>query len=135
MQPDEVYVGLNDLKLSYGVAFQYQLLAEGKVDCIRKHFPGTGFGFGGITVLDKGKPLATRNILKELARLNSTQVIIRRAFKRDIENRDLIFEVNRIKRFYTEALMRTPSCIEAEHKSIMGIIQEISFDSTPIGSA
>jgi hypothetical protein len=115
---DEVYVGLNDLGLAYGVAFQYQLLADGVVDQVRGELPLHDFGFGGITVLDQGRPLATRHILKELARFGAMQVIARRAFKCDIVSREMGTEVKRLKRFYEECLLRPPVRVAEERLEV-----------------
>ncbi len=122
---DEVYVGLNDLGLSFGYVFQYQLVAEGLVDIVRENFPTSDFGFGGITILDKGNPLPTRNIIKELARLKANQVIIRRAFKRDILGRDMTLEVRRLKKFYSKCLALPPEHLEADHLVFIKTVEKL----------
>lgn len=122
---DEVYVGLNDLGLSYGKQFCYQLMADGTVDRVRACFPDKPFGFGGLTVLDGGQPLAARLIVKELARLRCTQVILRRAFKRDVVGRDMAVEVQRLKAFYAECRLRTAEESERDRVAVAQAIMEI----------
>ena len=122
---DEVYVGLNDLRISYELEFSYQLLAEGIIDQVRENFPRVDFGFGGITILDYGQPLATRDIIKELARLKSTQVIVRRAFKRDIEGRNMNIEGNRLKRYFELCLSYSESEVAFHHKAVKQQIEDI----------
>jgi len=125
IEVDEVYVGLNDLGLSYGNIFPYQFVANGLVDRVRENFPTIKFGFGGITTLDKGNPLPTRKIIKELARLRANQVIVRRAFKRDIVGLDLPLEVRRIKQFYSKCLGTQPKQIEKDHLVFIKTIEKL----------
>ena len=78
---DEIYIGLNDLSLSYGYRFMFQLLANGTVDKLAERFRNAGlpFGFGGIASLDKGM-LPGRYVLMEHYRLGSSRVILSRSF-------------------------------------------------------
>lgn len=78
---DCVYVGLNDLHLSYGMKFMFQPLAEGIVDTLAEKIKSKGlaFGFGGIAKLHEGAIPAER-ILGEHIRLNSDMVILSRSF-------------------------------------------------------
>lgn len=78
---DEIYIGLNDLSLSYGYRFMFQLLADGMVDYLAEKFreKGLPFGFGGIASLDKGM-LPGRYVLMEHYRLESSSVILSRSF-------------------------------------------------------
>lgn len=78
---DEVYVGLNDLSLSYGMKFMFQLLADGTVDRLAARFKQQGlpFGFGGIAALGKGA-LPSEYVIREHYRLGSTCAILSRSF-------------------------------------------------------
>ena len=78
---DEIYIGLNDLSLSYGMRFMFQVLADGKVDRMADKFRAKGlpFGFGGLASLDKGL-LPGSFVLKEHKRLGSSRVILSRSF-------------------------------------------------------
>ena len=125
IEVNEIYVGLNDLGLAYKVKFQYELLTNGIVDHVRKQFPNHDFGFGGITILDKGFPLLTKDIIKELVRLNGKQVIIRRAFKKDILGRNMSQEVNLLKNYYREYKLFSADHMENEHKKISKKIKNI----------
>ena len=78
---DEIYIGLNDLSLSYGYSFMFQLLANGAVDRLAEKFREKGkiFGFGGIASLTGGL-LPGSYVLKEHYRLGSSRVILSRSF-------------------------------------------------------
>ena len=78
---DEVFIGLNDLSLSYQKKFMFELLSDGTVDKIVKVFKqhNIPFGFGGIASLGKGL-LPSEYIIKEHYRLGSSIVILSRSF-------------------------------------------------------
>lgn len=78
---DEMYIGLNDMSLSYGYSFMFQLLANGTVDRLAEKFRNKGmtFGFGGIASLTGGL-LPGAYVLKEHYRLGSSRVILSRSF-------------------------------------------------------
>ena len=78
---DEIYVGLNDLSISYGHRFMFQPLADGTVDRLAEkfHAKGMSFGFGGLASLNKGL-LPGCYVLTEHYRLGSGSVILSRAF-------------------------------------------------------
>lgn len=79
---DEVFIGLNDLHISMGLTFMFELLGGGIVEyiaekCKSKRIP---FGFGGIARIGEGD-LPSDNILGEHVRLGSSSVILSRTFK------------------------------------------------------
>ena len=79
---DEIHIGLNDLHLAMNLNFMFELLSGGIVDYLsnkikNKNIP---FGFGGIATLDSGM-ISGEMVLKEHIRLDSSIVILSRAFK------------------------------------------------------
>ncbi len=78
---DEIHIGLNDLSLSYGLKFMFQLLADGTVEnlCGRIRRKGITYGFGGIAALGRGM-LPAELIIREHYRLGSTGAILSRSF-------------------------------------------------------
>lgn len=78
---DEVYIGLNDLSLSYGYSFMFEPLANGMVEamCHRIRRAGLPYGFGGIAALGRGA-VPAEMIVKEHYRLGSTMAILSRSF-------------------------------------------------------
>lgn len=79
---DEIFIGLNDLHISMGLTFMFELLSGGLVEYIaaKCHEAGTPFGFGGIARIGEGD-LPSDSILGEHVRLGSTSVILSRTFK------------------------------------------------------
>lgn len=79
---DEIFVGLNDLHISMGLTFMFELLRGGLVEYVASMCSKAGvpFGFGGIARIGEGM-LPSDNILGEHVRLGSTSVILSRTFK------------------------------------------------------
>lgn len=122
---NEVYIGLNDLAISYGKGFAYELLLEDLLDNLRDIFKNKPFGFGGITILGKGAPLPTHLILRELSRLRADFAIIRRAFKKDIIGRDITEEVKKIKSEYEVLSLRSQKQALADRSDTLKFMKEI----------
>ena len=78
---DEMYIGLNDLSLGYGMKFMFELLADGTVEKLSLKFKQKNlpYGFGGIAALGKGM-LPSEYVIKEHYRLGSTCAILSRSF-------------------------------------------------------
>ena len=78
---DEIHIGLNDLHLSYGLTFMFELLSNGTVEMLCKKFKDAGmpYGFGGIASLGNGM-LPAEKIIMEHYRLGSTRAILSRSF-------------------------------------------------------
>ena len=98
---DEIFVGLNDLSLGYGMKFMFQLLADGTVERLCKKFKARGisYGFGGIAALGKGT-LPAERIIAEHYRLGSTCAILSRSFC----NTNVITDRDEITAIFDEGL-------------------------------
>ena len=88
---DEIYIGLNDLHLSYGMTFMFELLADGTVESLCQKFKAKGisYGFGGIARMGEGM-LPAERIVMEHYRLGSTRAILSRSFCNADEVEDLV---------------------------------------------
>lgn len=93
---DEIHIGLNDLHLSYGLKFMFELLSNGTVEKLCNKFKkrGVQYGFGGIARLGQGM-LPAEKIIIEHYRLGSTRAILSRSFCNTEEVKDII-EIERI---------------------------------------
>ena len=78
---DMVHIGLNDLHLSYGMKFMFQLLTDGTVAELCEIFKSYGipYGFGGIARLGFGM-LPAEHVIAEHYRLGSSMAILSRSF-------------------------------------------------------
>lgn len=78
---DSIHIGLNDLHLSYGRTFMFELLADGTVEklCEKCRKKGIVYGFGGIAKLGKGL-VPAECVIMEHYRLGSAGAILSRTF-------------------------------------------------------
>lgn len=78
---DMVHIGLNDLHLSYGLDFMFELLSNGTVEMIGRKIRAKGipYGFGGIARIGKGM-LPAEHVIAEHYRLGSEMAILSRSF-------------------------------------------------------
>ena len=92
---DEIHIGLNDLHLSYGMDFMFELLTDGTVEmlCTKFAYAGIPYGFGGIAKIGDGAVPAEKIILEHY-RLGSTRAILSRTFC-DNAKIDSIEEIDR----------------------------------------
>ena len=83
---DEVFIGLNDLHLSYGMNFMFELLADGTVErlCTKFKEKGIPYGFGGIAKIGEGL-LKSDLVIAEHKRLGSTCAILSRTFRNEVD--------------------------------------------------
>lgn len=95
---DEIHIGLNDLHLSYGMTFMFELLADGTVERLCNKFKAAGipYGFGGIAKLGTGL-LPAEKIIMEHYRLGSSRAILSRTFCDNMKI-DSIDEIDRVFR-------------------------------------
>ena len=98
---DEVFIGLNDMSLGYGMKFMFQLLADGTVEelCGKFRAKGLPYGFGGLASLDGGL-LPGAKVVKEHYRLGSGCVIVSRSFC----NINLVVDLDKIETMFTTGL-------------------------------
>lgn len=97
---DEIHIGLNDLHLSYGLTFMFELLSNGTVETLCEKFKAKGipYGFGGIAKLGDGL-LPAEKIIMEHYRLGSTRAILSRTFCdnaviESLDEIDRVFNIN-----------------------------------------
>lgn len=98
---DEIFVGLNDLSLGYGMKFMFQLLADGTVERLCEKFKAKGipYGFGGIAALGKGM-LPSEKVIAEHYRLGSTCAILSRSFC----NTNVVADLDEVRSIFDNGL-------------------------------
>lgn len=98
---DEIFIGLNDLSLGYGMKFMFQLLVDGTVERLCEKFKAKGipYGFGGIAALGKGM-LPAERVIAEHYRLGSTCAILSRSFC----NTNFITDLQEIRSIFDNGL-------------------------------
>ena len=110
---DEIHIGLNDLHLSYGMTFMFELLSDGTVERLCRKFKAVGipYGFGGIAKLGDGL-LPAEKVIVEHYRLGSTRAILSRSFC-DNAKIESIEEIDRVFRENMEAMKKYEDAVAA----------------------
>ena len=130
---DEVHIGLNDLHLSYGRKFMFELLADGTVEKILIEIKKYGYryGFGGIARIGYGL-LPAELILREHYRLNSEMAILSRSFcnannTKDYREIEELFatEILNLRREETRICEMSHAELEENRKLVCKKVQEI----------
>ena len=82
---NEVYIGLNDMHLSYKLNFIFELLSNGTVSLLCEKFRAKGlpYGFGGVAKIGEGM-LKSDWVIGEHIRLGSTCAILSRTFRHEV---------------------------------------------------
>ena len=98
---DEIFIGLNDLSLGFGMKFMFELLSDGIVENLCNKFKEKNipYGFGGIAGLGQGM-LPSEHVIKEHYRLGSTCAILSRSFC----NWEKIKDLNKIEEIFRNGI-------------------------------
>lgn len=132
---DEIHIGLNDLHLSLGLDFMFEILSSGMLDYLSKIINSNNikFGFGGIAQIGEGE-LPAEIIIREHARLNSSMVILSRSFHKRAKNIDELREninlkeaVNKVRKEYENCKLYTQIKFDLNRQKLKEIVyQKIS---------
>ena len=131
---DEIHIGLNDLHLSYGLDFMFELLTNGTIEALCEKFKEAGipYGFGGIAKIGEGAVPAEKIVLEHY-RLGSTRAILSRSFcdstKIDsIEEIDRIFNVNmaNLREFERYAAKATDDIFDNNYKELVKAVDQVA---------
>lgn len=131
---DYVYVGLNDLAISRRSPSIFEAIADGTTERMREVFSRQQFGFGGITLVDRGFPIPCFLLMAEMARLRCTFGFLRRSFKRDIQGNDMESEVRKIKETNQRLTVQTEHEKEACRSALLRVIKSLSDREIPVPS-
>ncbi len=125
-----VYVGLNDLAIERKAPNIFTAVVDGTLEQIREAFRDVPFGFGGLTLPDRGEPIPCRLIIGEMALLDCSFSFLRRSFYRDIQGRDPGVEIPRILEALEVARLRDPVAVDRDRLTLKEAIA-----GWPAGSA
>ncbi len=125
---DYAYIGLNDLMISRNGKFIWEAVLDKTVERICSKLKGRKYGFGGITIVDGGKPLSFRLLLNEYTRLDCSLCFLRRTYKREIMNKNIQKEVQMIKELIQTSFAREANEVQVDHQILMRSIKTIYKD-------
>lgn len=127
---DEVYIGLNDLHLSYGMSFMFELLSNGTVERLCNKFKAKGipYGFGGVAKIGEGL-LKSDYVIAEHKRLGSTCAILSRTFRNEVDAsrpvEDFCGEIQLLRRYEAEVSSWSAEQFEDNRQSVCRIVDSI----------
>lgn len=112
-----VYVGLNDLAIERGSSCIFDAVGDGIVERLRQVFP-MPFGFGGLTLPDRGDPIPSRLLIGEMARLRCDFSFLRRSFHRDMRGKVVDQEIPRLLESLRRASLRPATVVDGDRKEL-----------------
>jgi hypothetical protein len=118
------YVGLNDLAIDRGSASIFDSLLDGTVERVRAEFD-MPFGFGGLTLPDRGAPIPCRNLIAEMVRLDCSFSFLRRSFRRDVACDQVRSAIASIRDALGVARLRSLKTISADHAALVDVVEHI----------
>ena len=128
---DEIHIGLNDLHLSMGLDFMFELMAGGIVEYISDKIKAKGifFGIGGVARMGIGI-LPAEMIITEHVRLGSSRVILSRQFAKGLEINKNVFEkeVKKLQNCESEAKTLSENDLILNKLFLRKVVQDIVKD-------
>ncbi|HMO01443.1 MAG TPA: aldolase/citrate lyase family protein [Oligoflexia bacterium] len=118
----KVYVGLSDLMVARKSKNLFEPIIDGTLEQIRNKI-SKPFGFGGVTTIDSGAPIPCKLLLAEMVRLKTSFSFLRSSFFRDIADKNLVSEVEKILAFVESLEKRTAEETENDHKHLANQIK------------
>lgn len=131
---DMVHIGLNDLHLSYGMKFMFQLLTDGTVEELCKIIDSYGipYGFGGIARLGFGM-LPAEYVIAEHYRLGSSMAILSRSFcnitnETDLNEVECLFknEMKKIRDYENHLIHKDNEFFKSNQKETQKLVKLIT---------
>lgn len=124
---DCIYVGLNDLNLSYGNTHNpLKILKTDLISNFRKKIIGPEFGFGGVTKIGCGFPIPTTMLLQELSRLDSKLCFLRRSFYRDTVDSNWTDVIHDIDEYYHKISDRSYEQIVKHRNKLIDCLEKLN---------
>lgn len=119
-----VYLGLNDLRIDRRSDVLFAPLVDGTAERVRAacRMP---FGVAGLTRPDAGRPVPSRLLSAELARLGASFTFLRRSFTADVAGRALAEEVPRILAACAADRQRGPGQVLADRLELLDAVDPL----------
>jgi hypothetical protein len=128
-----VYFGLNDLAIDRKLTNIFTSVEDGLVEKVRRFFT-LPFGFGGLTLPDRGNPIPCKYLMGEMTRLNCSFSFLRRSFLRDVHGKDIREQIPIIRSTIQEMAVRSFEQVLKDQAVLLGYIQKFPATITPRGS-
>jgi len=115
------YLGLNDLAIARRAPSIFNALVDGTLATVRPFFD-VPFGFGGLTLPEKGCPVPCRLLMSLMAGNHASFSFLRRSYHRDIAGREPRTEVPRILAAIESARRRSDGDFARDVQELAGML-------------
>jgi hypothetical protein len=112
-----VYFGLHDFAIDCRSSNIFLPMIDGTIERTRAHFD-VPFGFGGLTLPDRGAPIPSTLLLGEMIRLGCSFSFLRRSFHRDLVSTTMADGIARIRSAVRDARARSAAAIERDRRAL-----------------
>lgn len=119
-----VYVGLNDLCIEQGRTNLFEPLVDGTLERFRETYPGR-LGFGGVTRPEHGAPVPQQLLLAEMARLDCSFGVARRAFHADVAQTEIGQALGDIAATWRTLKARTEIARDTDHARLADAVLDV----------
>jgi len=115
------YLGLNDLAIARRAPSIFSALVDGTLAAVRPCFD-VPFGFGGLTLPEKGSPVPCRLLMSLMAGSQASFSFLRRSYHRDVAGRDPLTEIPQILAAIESACRRSDGEIARDVQELAGML-------------
>jgi hypothetical protein len=116
------YVGLNDLAIERHTANIFGAVADRTVERVRRAVDRP-FGFGGLTLPNRGHPIRCRLLIGEMTRLDCGFSFLRRSYRRDVPSGAQGDSIARLRKALAAAARRAPRQVEHDRRDLEAAIR------------
>jgi hypothetical protein len=125
------YLGLNDLAIERRSESIFVPLVDGTAERVAAALGTIPFGFGGLTLPDRGHPIPSRLLIGGMVRMRCGFTFLRRSFWRDIGRDDPASPVFRIRAALDDAARRSPMETEANRTELELALTALTASGSP----
>lgn len=126
IRPSFAFIGLVDLAIDRRTTTIFSPIIDGTLDRAARDLGDIPFGFGGLTVPDKGEPIPSRLFVGEMLRVGAAFSVMRRSFFRDVPLNESPAAIETIGAAITRWSTRSSSQIEDDRHDLHVKIREVS---------
>lgn len=124
--PSFAFIGLVDMAIDRGTSSIFSPIIDGTLSAVVEDLGDVPFGFGGLTLPDKGEPIPSRLFVGEMLRLGAAFSVMRRSFFRDVpvaHSGDAIEEINKAIARWS---FRATEDIRIDHRDLVAVIEGLA---------
>lgn len=116
-----VYFGLHDFAIERRSTNIFMPVVDGTLERTRDHFD-VPFGFGGLTLPDRGSPIPCTLLLGAMLRLDCRFSFLRRSFHRDVALTTIALAVAQIRHGIDDAAARSPESVDGDWRALESFV-------------